>query len=158
MKYQAFVCREGRRFLVEFPDCPVCQTFAESSDDVAATASEALEGWLEAHLVDGQTPPRPALHARAPAGWRRFEVVVPIRLAAALVVRWARQDAGLTQGELGKKVGVTQQQIAGLENPDANPSVETIRKVTDALGLEATLDVGRRAPLPPLPARSKGGR
>jgi transcriptional regulator with XRE-family HTH domain len=60
-------------------------------------------------------------------------------LAAALHLRWARQDAGLSQRELAKLVGVSQQQIAKLENPDENPSLKTIEKVSKALGLEVEL-------------------
>jgi len=60
-------------------------------------------------------------------------------LSAAAHIRWARQDAGLTQAQLAKLVGVSQQQIAKLENPDENPTLKTIEKVSKALGFD--LDV-----------------
>lgn len=65
-------------------------------------------------------------------------------MAAALQIRWARYDAGLSQGELGKRVGVSQQQIAKLENPDKNPSLETLEKVARALDLEVDVRFTRR--------------
>jgi transcriptional regulator with XRE-family HTH domain len=65
------------------------------------------------------------------------------RLAAGLQVRWARQDRDLSQNELAKLVGVSQQQIAKLEDPDANPGLDTIQKVAKALGLEVRLSLER---------------
>jgi HTH-type transcriptional regulator/antitoxin HipB len=139
MHYAAHIYREGKYLLAEFPDCPGCQTFAETGDHLAVAAREALEGWLEAHLVDGQVPPRPVERTTAPAGRRVARVPVRAGLTVALSVRWARRDAGLSQAELGKKAGVSQQQIAKLENPDENPTVETIEKVSHALNLEADM-------------------
>jgi transcriptional regulator with XRE-family HTH domain len=67
--------------------------------------------------------------------------MIPVRLglAVALMIRWARRDGGLSQKELGVRAGVSQQQIAKLENPDENPSVETLEKVARALGQEVNL-------------------
>ena len=57
------------------------------------------------------------------------------RLAVKLYLRWERADAGLTQTELAKRAGVTQQAIAKLEHPSANPTIETLEKVAAALGV-----------------------
>jgi DNA-binding XRE family transcriptional regulator/predicted RNase H-like HicB family nuclease len=145
MLYDAFVRREGRAFLIELPDCPGCQTFAVSPDDVVPMAQDALEGWLEAHLVGGQAPSRPKAHDRAPRGATRIAVPVNAGLAAAILLRWGRQDAGLSQSQLAERAGVSQQQIAKLENPDENPTLGTLRKVAEALGLQLTLDVAARS-------------
>jgi antitoxin HicB len=142
MHYVAYISKEGRQTLAEFPDCPGCQTFAEG-EGLADVAREALEGWLEAHLVDGQVPPRPVEHTGAPPGMSFARVPVRPGLAAALQIRWARHDAKLSQTELGKMAGVSQQQIAKLENPDENPSLETLGKVARALGLEVSVEFER---------------
>ena len=132
MNYVAKITREGKHWLVEFPDCPGCQTFGRSRNDAAAMARDALEGWLEVHLADGEAPPRPK---------RRRGVAVKIgsRLSVALQIRWLREDRGLTQSALAKRVGVSQQQLAKLENPDANPTLATLEAVAKAAG--AALDV-----------------
>jgi transcriptional regulator with XRE-family HTH domain len=73
-------------------------------------------------------------------------------LAAALEIRWARNDAGLSQKALGKLAGnINQQQIAKLEDPDENPSLETLAKVGRALGLEVSVAFEKpdRLRLPP---------
>lgn len=154
MHYVAYISREGRHTLAEFPDCPGCQTFSDG-EDLAVLAREALEGWLEAHLVDGQIPPRPVEHRVAPKGTSMTRVPVRPGLAAALEIRWARCDAGLSQSALGKLAGVSQQQIAKLENPDENPSLETLEKVARALGL--AVNVGFERP-DTIPSLSAGGR
>jgi DNA-binding XRE family transcriptional regulator/predicted RNase H-like HicB family nuclease len=140
MHYEVFLSTEGKQALAEFPDCPGCQTFSEKTPRAIGDAlHDALNGWLEAHLIDGQVPPRPMVRTNAPPGKTLLRVPVRPPLASALMVRWARQDAGLSQKELGKLARVSQQQIAKLENPDMNPSLETLDKVGRALGL--TLDV-----------------
>lgn len=158
MHYVAYVSREGKHLLAEFPDCPGCQTFADSGDELADAAREALEGWLEAHLVDGQVPARPASHVRPPNGKKLARIPVRPGLAAALHIRWARHDAGLSQKALGDLANVSQQQIAKLEDPDENPSLETLAKVGRALGLEVAVDFERPAPVSVPPRRAGGKR
>src|SRR5262245_6888423 len=110
MQYDAYIYREAKHWLADFPDCPGCQTFADSGDDLPEAAAEALEGWLESHLVSGQVPPRPRKHSKAPSGKKLARVSVRSGLAAALEIRWARNDVGLTQKALGERAGVSQQQ------------------------------------------------
>lgn len=139
MRYVAYISREGNHVLAEFPDCPGCQTFADSENEITQVAREALEGWLEAHLADGQVPPRPAVHYGAPLAKSMARIPVRPGLAAALNIRWARHDAGLSQKRLGELAGVSQQQIAKLEDPDENPSLETLAKVGRAVGLDVSI-------------------
>jgi predicted RNase H-like HicB family nuclease/DNA-binding XRE family transcriptional regulator len=156
MHYDAYIHREGKHLLAEFPDCPGCQTFADSGDEIAADAQEALEGWLEAHLADGRIPPRPICRSGAPRDKKLARIPVRAGLAASLTIRWARLDAGLSQKELGRRAGVKQQQIAKLEDPDENPTLETLEKVAKALGL--TVDIGlEAAPRISIPAPAAAG-
>jgi DNA-binding XRE family transcriptional regulator/predicted RNase H-like HicB family nuclease len=145
MYYTAHVYREARRWLAEFPDAPGCQTFADSEGDLADAAKEALEGWLEAHLVGGDAPPKPRARHRTPARRKVLRVHVEPQLAAAVHLRWARMDAGLSQAQLAQLVGVSQQQIAKLENPDENPTLRTVVKVFEALGLDVDISVSPAA-------------
>jgi transcriptional regulator with XRE-family HTH domain/predicted RNase H-like HicB family nuclease len=146
MHYDVFISNEGDQALAEFPDCPGCQTFSDIDDPAAlADASyEALNGWLEAHLIDGQVPPRPMTRTTAPEGKTLSRVPVRAALLAALSVRWMRQDAGLSQRALGRRVGVSQQQIAKYETPDENPTLETLDRVARALDLTVDVSFERR--------------
>lgn len=132
MHYVAKLSREGKNWLVEFPDCPGCQTFGHSRDEALEMAREALEGWLEAHLEGGAAPPRPRRRKGTAVG-------IGSRLSVALQIRWLREDLGMTQAQLARRVGVSQQQVAKLENPSANPSLATLEAV--AKGAGAVLDV-----------------
>ena len=133
MFYRGIIKQEDAHWLVEFPDCPGCQTFGESRDEALAMGAEALEGWLAATLSVGRdVPPRPAAKRGTP-------VYVPARLAAVLSIRWARDAQGLSQADVAGRAGVSQQQIAKLENPDGNPTIATLEKVAAALGLRLDL-------------------
>ena len=137
--YEAIIKREAKHFLAEFPDCPGCQTFADSIDEVVNAAEEALEVWLESHLAHGEVPPKSKQHRRHPPNAKVARVPVRAGLWAALMVRWARSEAGLSQAELARLANVSQQQIAKIENPDMNPTVGTLEKVAKALGLVLNL-------------------
>jgi DNA-binding XRE family transcriptional regulator/predicted RNase H-like HicB family nuclease len=142
MEYVATLAKEGRKTLIDFPDCPGCQTFADPGEDVEAVAREALQGWLEVHLERGDAPPRP----RGKVGESK---ALPVRIAPALAIalqlRWRRQELGLSQAQLGTRLGVTRQQVALLEKPTANLRVTTLARAAEALEME--LDVAL-APVP----------
>jgi transcriptional regulator with XRE-family HTH domain/predicted RNase H-like HicB family nuclease len=144
MHYEALVVKEGRSWLISFPDCPGCQTFAERENDVVRSAQEALEGWLEANLAERRLPPRPKARRRTSSRSSVVAVSIAPVLSLALEVRWARDDQSLSQADLAARVGVSQQQIAKIEDPDANPTLATIARVLDALGLELELRVQKR--------------
>jgi antitoxin HicB len=140
VRYQAIVRRDGHATLAHFPQCPGCQTQADPGEDIYSVAQDALEGWLESHLVQGQIPPLPSPRKhRAPTGARSIDIPISPSLAVRIQLRVARHRAGLSQGALAKKVGVSQQQIAALESPDANLTLSTLLKVAQALGQEVEI-------------------
>ena len=69
MQYIAKLTREGGRWLIDFPDCPGCQTFGDTKEEALAMAADALEGWLETHLEHGDVP-RARGRERGAAVWR----------------------------------------------------------------------------------------
>ena len=136
MQYTARITKEGKRTLVDFPDCPGCQTFAEPRENVLELAREALDGWLETHLEDGEAPPRPAAKRRRASDATYLPVRIDPTLAIRLEIRWARQDENLSQGELAKRMGVSRQQISSLEAQGGNVTLATLAKLAHALGRE----------------------
>jgi transcriptional regulator with XRE-family HTH domain len=60
-------------------------------------------------------------------------------MISADLLREARLRAGLTQAELGRRVGRPQSQIGRWERGDVKPSLETLRELIRACGLELTL-------------------
>ena len=47
----------------------------------------------------------------------------------------ARKSAGLTQKQLSEKTGIAQADISKLENGNANPSLRTLRRLANGLGM-----------------------
>jgi predicted RNase H-like HicB family nuclease/DNA-binding XRE family transcriptional regulator len=140
MQYIAKLTREGRHWLVSFPDCPGCQTFGDTREAALAMAAEALEGWLETNLEHGDVPPRPRVH--------RGGVLIDVRagLGVAIQIRWLREVLALTQAELARRVGVSQQQIAKLEKASSNPTIRTLVELTDKVGARVMINVISVAP------------
>ncbi len=58
------------------------------------------------------------------------------------LLREARLRAGLTQAELGRRVGRPQSQIARWERGDVKPSLETLRELIRACGLDLWFRLG----------------
>ena len=59
-----------------------------------------------------------------------------------------RQRHGLTQTELGARVGMSQSQVARLERMDHTPSFETLLRLADALGLRIEIAIEPRHATP----------
>lgn len=56
-------------------------------------------------------------------------------MAVGQRIKTARQKAGLTQKELGVKLGISYQTVAQWENNLRNPKQETLQKIAKALGV-----------------------
>jgi predicted RNase H-like HicB family nuclease len=82
MQYIAKLTREADRWLIDFPDCPGCQTFGETKEEALTMAAGTLEGWLETHLKHGDVPPRPRARRSG------VPIDVPAGLDVAIQLRW----------------------------------------------------------------------
>ena len=58
---------------------------------------------------------------------------------AGYVLRAARQEAGLTQADLGTRLGISQQAVARAERWNANPTIDLVRRWATACGRTITL-------------------
>jgi transcriptional regulator with XRE-family HTH domain len=65
-------------------------------------------------------------------------------MTSGLLIREARLLAGLSQGELGARVGKDRAQIARWERGAVQPSFETLRELVRACGLELTVAIAPR--------------
>ena len=63
-----------------------------------------------------------------------------------VIIRRARRKAGLTQTELGKKIGLRQATISKLEKGEPATQISTLLDALTALGLEVVIDERGRAP------------
>jgi transcriptional regulator with XRE-family HTH domain len=61
-----------------------------------------------------------------------------------LLLKQARREAGLSQADLARRLGVSQVAVAKLERPGANPTVDTLDRALWAAGWRLALDVTPR--------------
>ncbi len=149
MLFQAIITKERDATIASFPDCPGCHTQADPGEDIVQLAREALSGWLEAHLVQGRVPPLPTAPKKLALPKNRvIDVDVPPLLAARILVRVTRHKAGLSQTELAQKVNVSQQQIAALESPRSNLTLDTLVRVAEALDHKVEIRLLARRSVP----------
>lgn len=130
MRFHVKVYEDGSQWTAEVVEAPGCVTCAKTRTKALAAAREALEGWLLSYIEAGEAPPR-----AKPRSVRGLEPIdVDAQLGMAVALRWARAESGFTQAELAKRAGMSQQQLAKLEQPAANPSVSTLARLAGALG------------------------
>lgn len=65
-------------------------------------------------------------------------------MTSGLLIREARLLAGLSQGQLGARVGKDRAQIARWERGAVQPSFETLRELVRACGFELTVAIAPR--------------
>ena len=52
----------------------------------------------------------------------------------------ARKSTGMTQKELAEKTGITQADISRLERGSANPSIKTLQRLAEGMGMTLKLE------------------
>ena len=78
---------------------------------------------------------------------KRFKMLFEIesaKIKLANKLTEMREQMGLTQAELAKKMGVSQQLISKIESGDDNISLETLVKFVYILGMTLKIGVGKR--------------
>ena len=83
---------------------------------------------------------------RDPVFARRFEQASR-EWDIALEIARARQEVGLSQTQLAKLAGTTQQQISRLEQPGYRGSLKTLYRVAEALGRRVEIALPTKEPM-----------
>lgn len=60
------------------------------------------------------------------------------------LLRIARESCGLTQRELGERLGISQQAVARAERWDSNPTAELLRRWTEGTGVRVEICLNLR--------------
>lgn len=145
MRYAALIDTHGDRLVAEFPDCPGCQASGETRETVVAAARTALHRWLESCLVEDTTPPRPSV-AVVSRDWFEWVDVEP-DLARRMLLRWAVARR-ISRGELARRAGLTEDDVARLQDAALQPSPALLDGVARALGV---VGGSARVPVPSEP-------
>jgi transcriptional regulator with XRE-family HTH domain len=56
------------------------------------------------------------------------------------LIRWAREDEGLSQGQLAERIGMTCQQLSRIESPDSNLTIATLDASRPGSAASSTFD------------------
>jgi antitoxin HicB len=132
---------EDGNILVRFPQHPSINTFGRDWDEAIEMAREALNLGLEADFERGfQLPP-----VRKPrAGKGKKVVFIPLdpEVRTAYLLRQWREEAGLTQRSIAKKMGISYQAYQRMERPGrSNLTISTLDRIARALDRELVIQV-----------------
>ncbi len=70
---------------------------------------------------------------------KEWEALQPERAIVQAMID-ARNKTGMTQKELSEKTGITQADISRLENGNANPSLKTLQRLAEGMGMTLKLE------------------
>lgn len=137
IRYQAKLTREDDGYSVDFPDLPGCFSMGDTRDEAIEHAAEALSLYLES----ARDPKWEVPKAKSRKGKSYVWVTPDESVAIPLAIRQARLAQGIGQRELAKRLGKSVSQIQKLEMPGANPTVKTLRAISDALDLSLEINL-----------------
>ena len=72
--------------------------------------------------------------------FRREYKTLEIKNAITQAFINARKSSGLSQKQLSEKTGITQPDISKLENGNANPSIRTLQRLANGMGMKLRLE------------------
>ena len=96
------------------------------------------------------------LHAENPRLRDEYDKLGPRFEAIGALVR-AREQQGITQSELARRMGVRPHAISRIESALHSPRLDTLAAYANALGLELKVGVRRSAPVQQSGARRRAG-
>lgn len=120
-------------FTIQFPDLPEAITSGKDTTEALAQASDCLEEAIAGRIADGLDIPEPSVIRSSRRG-RRLLVPVPAPMAAKAALYLAIKDAGLSNIELGRRLGFDEREIRRLLDPRHATRLSRIQTVLDALG------------------------
>ncbi len=133
MIFYAKITKEADVYNVDFPELKGCFTESSSLEQALLYAEEALNGWIAARCDHNLDIPEPKQRRAC----YYYPIEVDLRIAFSVMLRRARAERGLSQAQVAKRLGISQQAYAKLETPQkANPSLSTIQKISKALDVE----------------------
>jgi antitoxin HicB len=155
--YAKIVPDDNGVLIATFPDCHGCQTCSDTMGEVIDAATEALDGWLEAHLACGNVPPKPSspasligmhiirvsrdLSQRLHKKWEDVESAQQIVVTMVEQTVWATAFAVFTLQELNfyQKHGKDSDSVSGYSC--AEQADEVLRKFREAAHHEDACDL-----------------
>ena|SRR6266550_3280215 len=129
MRYPVRMRRDGRFFLVTFPDLPEAITQGVSEKQALRAAKEALETALDFYFEENRIVPSPSPLKRG----QKF-VELPVSLAAKVLLLNEMLLQKVRPAELARRLHTTPQEINRLTNVRHTSKIDGIAEAMKALG------------------------
>lgn len=127
--------QEDGGFVVNFPDVPEALTEGDDRADALAEASDCLAEALAGRIRNKKEFPAPS-----PAHGRPLVGPDPV-IAAKAALYQALAEAGITNVELGRRMGVSEVEVRRLLDPRHNSKIGRLDEALAALGKRVILEV-----------------
>jgi len=110
-------------YLVLFPDVLEAGADGRTREEALHEASVTLGAALAGYVKEGRALPRPS----EPRPGQRV-VPVPVQVAASLALRGAMRAQGITNVELGRRLGINERAVRRLVDPDHHSTIERLSR------------------------------
>ena len=116
-------------YLITFPDVPEAGTDVRSRDEAISEAPDALAAALAGYVHARRRIPSPS-----PVRAGHMPVAVPPLVAAKLALYEAMRDQRVSNSELARRLGKTENTVRRLVDPDRSSRIEGIEAALAVLG------------------------
>lgn len=127
---------ENGSIIAQFPDVPEAMTVGSDEANALAWAQDALVIALSGYIDDRRDIPKPS-----PIKEGQRAMPLPPMVAMKLAVYQAMRDEGVTQAELGARMGVDGRQIRRILDLDHNTILPHLEQALKALGKRLVIDI-----------------
>jgi antitoxin HicB len=127
-------------FTVQFPDLPEAITSGKNRADALLQAADCLEEAIAGRVADGLELPEPTVARRS-----HVQVALPAPMAAKAALYLAIQEAGLSNSELGRKLGLDEKEIRRMLDPRHATRLSRIQTALDFLGKRLVVSLDNAA-------------
>ena len=124
------------RYVVTFPDFGWGATDGATRDEAVVEAKDLLRELIATTIREGRDLPVPS-RRRA----RRCVVVPPVQVALKAALYVAYRQAGISQRQLARELGVAEGSVRRMLNPDHPTKAETIELALRHMGKRVTVTV-----------------
>lgn len=127
---------------ISFTDVPEAITAGATAAEALDNATDALVVALSGYLDDGRPLPDASQASRG-----QPVVFLPPRVAIKMAIHSALREAGMTQAELGARLGVDGKQVRRILDFDHESKLSQLEAALAALGLRASVSVEKISPV-----------
>jgi len=141
-KYPAKCVNEGDCYSLYFIDFPDIVTQGDDLEDLIKMGEDALAETLTYMYEIDRSIPMPSEGIK---GDNIIYINLDPKVALPIIIREFRKEAGLSQEEISREIGVSYTTYQRWENIDKfNPTLKTLNKIANVLGRKIVIDLKKK--------------